>query len=129
MSFPETGALPLKEVRALLQLNDLIAAIREWASEAEGQLWAPTELTVSNAIDVASAITPRAGCPAMTPTESATIILDWSGDASWSTIEVNDDALTLLSASHERQTTKRAGTMVDLDAFTDAVTEAVAETR
>jgi hypothetical protein len=124
MSFPETGALPLKEVRALLQLNDLIAAIREWASEAEGQLWAPTEQTVSNAIAVASAITPRAGCPAMTPTESATIILDWSGDSSWSTIEVNDDVLTLLSASHERQTTKRSGTMADLDGFTDAVADA-----
>ena len=122
MSFPETGALPLKEVRALLQLNDLVAAIREWANEAEGQLWAPTELTVTNAIAVASALTPRAGCPAMTPTESATIILDWSNDDSWSTVEVSDDTLVLLSASHQRQTTKRSGTMADLDAFADAVT-------
>lgn len=123
MSFPETGALPLKEVRALLQLNDLIAAIREWANEAEGQLWAPTELTVSNAITVASALTPRTGCPAMTPTESATIILDWSNDDSWSTIEISDDTLVLLSASHHRQTTKRVGTLADLDAFADAVAE------
>lgn len=124
MSFPETGALPLKEVRALLQLNDLIAAIREWAHEAEGQLWAPTELTVNNAIAVASALTPRTGCPAMAPTESATIILDWSSDDSWSTIEVSDDTLLLLSASHQRQTTKRTGTMADLDTFADDVAAA-----
>ncbi|MET0989565.1 MAG: hypothetical protein ABWY54_02850 [Glaciihabitans sp.] len=60
----------------------------------------------------------------MAPTESATIILDWSNDESWSTIEVSDDTLLLLSASHQRQTTKRTGTMADLDTFADDVAAA-----
>jgi hypothetical protein len=125
MSFPETGALPMKEIRALLKLNDLIAAIREWAKEAEGQLWAPSELTVANTIAVAEAITPKAGCPDMTPKESGALVLDWSADDAWVTIEVQDDILDLIRASKDRQTSRTTGSLADLDQFTAVVAETV----
>jgi hypothetical protein len=125
MSFPETGALPMKEIRALLKLNDLIAAIHEWTKEAEGQLWAPSELTVANTIAVAEAITPKAGCPDMTPKENGALVLDWSADDAWVTIEVQDDVLDLIRASKDRQTTRRSGSLADLDQFTAEVAETV----
>jgi hypothetical protein len=125
MSFPETGALPMKEIRALLKLNDLIAAIHEWTKEAEGQLWAPSELTVANTIAVAEAITPKAGCPDMTPKENGALVLDWSADDAWVTIEVQDDVLDLIRASKDRQTTRRSGSLADLEQFTAEVAETV----
>jgi len=125
MSFPETGALPMKEIRALLKLNDLIAAIHEWASEAEGQLWAPSEMTVANTIAVAEAITPKAGCPDMTPKENGALVLDWSADEAWVTIEVQDDILDLIRASKDRQTSRTTGSLADLGAFTAVVAETI----
>ncbi|PRY68798.1 hypothetical protein B0I08_1032 [Glaciihabitans tibetensis] len=125
MSFPETGALPMKEIRALLKLNDLIAAVHDWARESEGQLWAPSELTVANTIAVAEAITPRAGCPDMTPKENGAIVLDWSAADSWVTIEVQDDLLDLISASKDRQTIRRSGALSDLESFTAEVAKAL----
>jgi hypothetical protein len=121
MSFPETGAIPFREVQALLQLSDLVAAIHELAREAEGHLWAPSPQTVANTIAVAEKATQRAGCPAVSPSEKGTLVLDWSSDTSWSTIEVDGDDLRLILASHQRQTTRRAGTMADLEEFATAV--------
>jgi hypothetical protein len=125
VSFPETGAIPIKTVQALLQLNDLIAAIHEWAKEAEGQLWAPTELTVANTIAVAQAITPRAGCPDVTPAENGAIILDWSAPQSWATVEVHNDTINVISASTVRKTERFTGTMADLQKIGDAVVNVI----
>jgi hypothetical protein len=125
LSFPETGAIPIKQVQALLQLNDLIAAIHEWAAEAEGQLWAPTSLTVANTIAVAEALTPRAGCPDVTPSENGAIILDWSAEQSWATVEVHDDVVNVICASTERQTNRLSGTVQNITEFGDAVVEVI----
>jgi hypothetical protein len=125
LSFPETGAIPIKQVQALLQLNDLIAAIHEWADEAKGQLWAPTELTVANTIAVAEAITPRAGCPDVTPAENGAIILDWSAPQSWATVEIHDGTINVICASTARQTDRLTGSLADLEKFGDAVVNVI----